>query len=245
MIKLVQVLIFLLAFQMEIRVRASNNSTQQPSDCLNSKNSCSVQAGADVLHLEREGVSLHAVESSVLSRISEDLWRFVKGTVWIEKANRISFETVYGKLTAKQGQYWIIEEDSRLVIRNMNADLEIVFRDGKKLSLPEGFEVWIAGMNSKGVSEFGMIQPMNMKDHLPLWNSLYRGSKADFIKQVMACREQWGDITDKSSALYKELALRKIASIREQKENDRLKAQRIKSEKQKIKTLYYQKVFER
>lgn len=245
MTKLIQVLIFLLAFQMEIRVKASNNSTQQQFDCINSQNSCSVQAATGGLHFQQANLSLHATESTVLSRLSGDLWRFVKGTVWIEKADNVSFETVYGNLTAKQGQYWIIEGDTTLLIRNMNADLKILFRDGKSLSLPEGFEVWISGVNSKGTSEFGMIQPINMKDHLPLWNSLYRGSKSDFINQVMNFREQWGDITDKSSALYKELAVRKIASIREQKEKDRLRAQHLNSEKMKIKNLYYQKVFER
>jgi len=237
--------LFLMAFQMEVRVRASGDVLEQPSACLRSQESCAVQVTGAGFHLVREAMKIHATESSTLMRLSEKQWRLVRGALWVEKGPALEVETLYGTLQAPLGQYWVIDQGDKVLVRNINASLQVTLRDGKTLEIPEGFEVWIAGINSKGVAEYGMIQPIDMKSHLPLWNSLYRGSKQDFIKEVVALRENWGDLTAKSSLLYKTLVQREIASEREKREAaERIRARK-QAEDRRIKELYRQRVFER
>lgn len=240
-----QFLIFLLAFQVEVRVRASGGVLQQPPTCLKTQETCAIQVTHESFHLIDENLKIHAREGATLMRLSENQWRFVKGAVWIEKGPHLEIETLYGSIRASQGQYWLIEQGDQVLVRNMNADLKVTLRDGKKLEVPEGFEFWIAGLNSKGKSEFGMVQPVDMKKHLPLWNSLYRGTKDAFINEVTQLRESWGDLAEKSSSLYKKVAERQIASA-EEKQRDIVKNREMKAAKRRqLQEMYRQRVFER
>lgn len=236
--KWIRLVIFLLAFQMEFRVRASGALSEKPSVCTKSKETCSLQ-------VKTEGPRFHSSEGSVLIKVSQKLWRFVKGTLWVEKGAGIEIETLYGNIIASQGQYWLVERDSKILIRNMNADLQVTLRDGKKLNVPDGFEFWIEGLNTKGQSEYGMIQPIDMKDHLRLWHSMYKGSKKDFIDEVRYFRGNWGDLVEKSSAIYEKSVLRELASVHEKEEAQRLQKEHLEKQRQQMKKLYYQRVFER
>lgn len=235
----------MLSFQMEVRVRASGALFEQPSSCLKTKEVCSFLVNSERLHLDQKALKFHAPEGSVLVRMSDKLWRFVKGTLWVEQGAGIEVESVYGSFMASQGQYWIIEKDSKILIRNMDAELTVTLRDGKKLNVPSGFEFWISGLNTMGESEYGMIQPINMKDHLPLWYSLYEGNKENFITEVRHLRDHWGDLVEKSSFIYKKLVLRELASIHEKEEVQRIKKERMEFQRQQIQKIYYQRVFER
>ena len=177
-------LIFLLAFQMEVRVRASGDILQQPTACLKSKETCAIHVTGSAFHLSKDNFGLHAKENSTLMRLSSSQWRLIKGTLWIEKSAGVEVETPYATTKAPHGQYWLIEKGSQVVVRNIDAELQVVLRDGKKLEVPAGFEFWISGINSKGQSEYGMIRPIDMKEHLPVWNALYSGSKENFVKEV-------------------------------------------------------------
>lgn len=235
--------LFLLAFQMEVRVRAAGDLIEQPAACLKAKETCAIQVTGPGFHFLKETVQVHASEGSTLVRLSESQWRFVKGNLWIEKGKGLSVETLYGNTQSTVGQYWLIEQGDRIVVRNMNADLKVTLRDGKTLEVPEGFEFWMSGLNSKGKSDFGMIQPIDMKEHLPLWNSLYRGSKNAFIKEVVHMRENWGDVTEKSSFIYKNVAQREIASEQAKQRAVELKKAREAAEREKTKAFFFQKVF--
>lgn len=243
--KWMRFIIFLMAFQMEIRVRASLNLLEQPTACLRSKEICSFQVKTHPFHLKQKSLVMHATEGSVFVRQTDNLWRFVSGALWVEKSPGIEVETVYGTMKASQGQYWIIEQSKNILVRNINANLQVTLRDGTKLTVPDGFEFWIAGVDTKGLSDFGMIQPVDMKNHLPLWYSLYTGNKTEFVTEVRNIKENWGDLVGKSSALYKEVVLRNLASVRDREENQRQRRQRLEQQRQQMKKLYYQRVFER
>lgn len=243
--KFVRLILFLLAFQMEVRVRAAGDVLQQPVACLQTQESCAIQVSGSGFHFEKDTIQFHATGGSTLMRLSSDQWRLVKGAVWVEGGKQLQVESVYAHTQAKMGEYWVIAQDSKVLIRNMNADLKVTLRDGKTLEIPEGFEVWVAGLNSKGQSEYGMIEPIKMKEHLPMWSSLYRGSKEDFVKEVRQYRDNWGDLAQKSSQLYKVLIERKLASVEDQRKTEEARRQRKAAEVQRMKDLYHQRVFER
>lgn len=243
--KFMKLLIFLLAFQMEVRVRAAGEVLLQPTACLKAKETCSIHVIGSAFHLKKDDLSLHANENSTLMRLTSKQWRLVQGTLWVEKAAGVEVETPYAMVKAPQGQYWLLQEESKVVIRNIDADLEVTLRDGKKLEVPSGFEFWVSGINSKGQSEYGMIRPIDMKDHLPLWNSMYTGTKENFVKEVKDLKENWGDLAEKSAFIYQKTTERKLAAVAEEERKAEEKRRQDAAERQKIKNIYYQRTFER
>lgn len=243
--KFLRLLIFIMAFQMEVRVRASGDVMQQPSACLKSKESCTIHVTGPAFHLERGDFKMHASEDSTLMRSSANQWRLMKGTVWMEEAKNVEVETVFATVKASQGQYWLLDQGDKIVIRNIDAELEVTLRDGKKLEVPSGFEFWVAGLNSKNQNEYGMIRPIDMKEHLPVWNALYKGSKESFIKEVKNLKDNWGDMAEKSAAVYKVTTERKLAAVAEAERKETEKKRLEDQKRQELKNLYYQRTFER
>lgn len=244
--KFLRLAMFLMAFQMEVRVRASGETLlQQPEACLKQAVSCALQVAGEGFHFEKNDVKVHAARGSTLVRQSAKQWRLIGGALWVESGKGLRVETVYATTEAEQGQYWIFEKDSRVYVRNMSASLKVELRDGRALELPEGFEVWIGGLNSKGQTEYGMIEPVNMKELLPVWSSLYRGSKDAFVSEVRHYHDNWGDLTQKSSQLYQKLVERELASVKAREDAEKLRQQRQAAEARRIKELFRQRVFER
>lgn len=243
--KVVRVLIFLMAFQMEVRVRAAGDVIEQPSACLKEASNCALQVTGSAFHFEKGEQKLHASSGSALVMASSQQWRLVKGALWVEDGQGLEVETLFASFKAGFGEYWILQKESQVLVRNMSASLKVTLRDGKVLDIPEGFEVWISALNSQGKSDYGMIEPINMKEHLVLWNSLYRGDKAAFVKEVRHYRENWGDLVQKSSRLYQHLTEREIASINAKEQAAEAHRQRKAAEDRKVKELYRQRVFER
>jgi hypothetical protein len=194
--------------------------------------------------MKNKDQAFHATAGSTVMRLSGDQWRLVKGALWVEKGS-LDVQTPYADLKAKRGQYWVISEDDRVVIRNMNAELSVTMRDGKVVQVPEGFEFWVAGLGATGKTDYGMIRPIDMKAHLPLWNSLYVGTKEDFKKEVQNYKMAWGDLAVQSSAIYKEIITRRIAAEDAEQRSLELRQKQKAEEARRLRELYWKRSFER
>lgn len=254
-----RVFIFLLAFQIEVRVKASappvesqkppvaeSSLVQNPEHCWeNKEKNCQIKALRKPFHLNTAQLELHISSSSVMEKISARQWKFIEGTAWIEKANKISFETLYGATRSTHGEYWLISQGERILIKNISSDVEVTLRDGRSVKPPAGFQMWIAGINSKAQSEYGMIEPIDLKKHLLSWYPLYPGSREEFAKLAGDLRHNWGSIVDTSSAIYKEITLRKIASIDAEKNAVLARQRRAEEERRRIRELFRSRTFDR
>lgn len=235
---------------MEVRVRAAGESgtsagaIQQPEACIKSEETCAIQVTNSSFHYANESVKIHAISKSSMVRLQPAEWRLLKGAVWVEQG-AVEIKTVYADLKAQQGQYWVLNQDERILVRNIDSDLQVTLRDGKVLDVPQGFEFWVGGLDSRGQASFGMIHPIDMKAHLSLWNSLYRGTKKDFLKEVALLREAWGDLNVKSATIYQTLAERSIAAADAEEKAVRERKARQAEQARRLKMMYYQRVFER
>jgi hypothetical protein len=90
-----------------------------------------------------------------------------------------------------------------------------------------------------------MIEPVDMRELLPVWNKLFVGKKSDFTAKIRNLRESWGNLVEVSSEIYREQTLRKIASVEEQKNNEAAKALSAKQEKQRLRDAYRARIFDR
>lgn len=242
--KFAKILIFILAFQLEVRVRASTETLQEPEACLQGKSACAVQVLKSGFHLTNNSQSFHATPGATVMRLSAAQWRLIKGTVWVEKG-ALEVQTAYADMKASHGQYWVIDQEDRVIVRNMDANLAVTLRDGKVVQVPEGFEFWVAGVDSQGKTDYGMIRPIEMKEHLPLWNSLYVGTKENFKKEVERYKITWGDLAAKSAAIYKEIINRKIAAEEASEQAQALRAKQKADEARRVRQMYWQRSFER
>lgn len=235
-----------MAFQVEVRVRASDKVVQEPVACISRENKeCSVYVAGSTFHLNSEAINIHGKHGSTFTRIEAGRWRLVRGTLWIEKAHDLVFETIYGHIMSRSGQFWIIEGEQKITIRNIDAELFVTLADGKKLELPPGFEFWVAGINSKGNNEHGMIQPIVLREHLSQWATLYSGSRRNFLNEAKSLSHRWVDLVEKGAYIYREELDRKVATAayEDQKRKDASKA--LELQRQKNKKLYFQRTFER
>lgn len=244
--KLLRLALFLVSFQMEVRVRASGGALQQPDNCAKSQSGvCAVQVAGSAFHLKKENLHLHAPEGSTLMRLDSTKWRLLEGTLWVEKASAVEFETPYATIQAPVGQFWLIQKEQKLVIRNIDADLSVMLADGKRLELPAGFELWVSGINSKGQNEFGMIQPIVLKQHLQLWGSLYLGGRKSFAGEAKTLNKSWGDLIEKSNHIYRQERDRKVANAALEN-NKKIEVKSAEVERrQREQKIFYQRTFER
>ncbi|WP_413581468.1 hypothetical protein [Bdellovibrio sp. HCB288] len=243
--KFFQIFMFLLAFQVEVRVRASADTLQEPAACLKSSESCALHVVGPAFHLKQGNLKIHAGEKSTLVRLSQEKWRLVKGVLWVESAPGVQVETPFMTAKSSHGQYWIIERGEKQIVRNIDAELHVVLRDGKKLEVPGGFEFWVSGINSKGKNEFGMIQTVDLKDHLLQWNQLFVGTKEQFKSEVSHLRGNWADLSERGASLYEKIALRQLASVEEARRIEEEKKREAQAERQKTRELMFQRAFDR
>ncbi len=241
-----RLLIFVMAFQMEVRVKASSaNLLQSPEGCLNSQETCIVKVTEKPLHLINEKFALHAAPETVLERQPLTGWKLMKGTLWVEKGKGLFFETPFATVKASKGEYWIVSQEDKVWIRNMSADLQVVLRDGRQVEAPPGFQFWVGGFNSAAATEYGMIEPIPMKDQITLWYPLFRGSKEQFAARLHHFREDWGDLVEKSSLIYKDQVIRKVAAIEESKQRVLEGQRREQAKRARIRELFRSRVFDR
>ena len=78
----IRVFLFLMAFQLEVRVKAG--ILQTPENCLRTEAACAVKAVNGPLHVDTDKLVLHATTDSVVEKESVKDWRFIKGNLWVE-----------------------------------------------------------------------------------------------------------------------------------------------------------------
>lgn len=227
-----KVLLFLLSFQLEVRVKADSGSETFSAD-------------KKPFHLSAEDVKIHAAVGSTFEKTKSGDWKILRGNVWVEKAQHKNFETPYLTADGKSGEFWIDAQADKTWIRNFSAILKITLRDGKTLDIPPGFQMWAAGFNSEAQVEYGMIEPIAMREQIPQWYAIYPASGKNFENKIKKLKESWGDVAETGSQIYKAQALRKIASVEAADKAVADRKRRIDAENKRVRELYMQRTFER
>lgn len=245
--KLAHVLLFLAAFQMEVRVRASEPGFTFPENCLGRTAPCSFKVTTDKWSYEAGNIKLSASGDSILT--AEDMkakeWKLVSGALWVQNAPSVKVKTVSATAEGSSGQYWVFaDKDDRITFRNISSKLVVTFKDQTKMEIPRGFEIWVGGVNSLAKTEHGMVEPINIKEHLKSWYELYPGTRQQFLSEVQDLKDQWADLVEQSGDIYKKVAERKLAAL-DDKKREQLEIQRKKEEERaRIRAEFHKRVFD-
>jgi hypothetical protein len=243
--KVLKVLLFVAAFQMEVRVRASE-PVSIPEDCLGKEVPCSVKVMTDKWSYVSGAIKMHAPANTILTETQKNKeWKLVEGTLWVENAPSLRIRTVTSEAEGSSGQYWVLAEKDRVVYRNISSKLVITFKDQSRIEVPRGFEVWVGSVNSEAQVEHGMVEPVNLKAHLKAWYELYPGQRAQFVSDVQDLKDQWADLTEQSGDIYKKIALRKMAALDDEKMQKLEAKKKQEQERMRVREEYRKRVFEK
>lgn len=255
---------FLLAFQIEIRVKALGHEAlfQVPGGCLQQAGPCLAQTRGHSMNLslrkssDPKGQILLAQETLV-SRDSHGQYRFEEGAVRVEgdfsRAQPFSLDFLHGKIFAGSGSFSIRTQSrpkqgrnsGRVWVSNESADLRLVLRSGQTLDLPAGFEVWVDGLNSSAQQELGMIQPWDLKVQIKFMNRFSLGPKSRRVELAAKLKPISELAMSQATQIYQKVAERHIASMDEQ---ERVKQQNDENRRQakiRLKKLYFERTFSR
>lgn len=236
--------LFLIAFQVEVRVRASD-SLSIPENCFGRLTPCSLKVPSSKWTYKEGPLRLHASQGSILTEnIKTREWRLVEGTLWVENAPSLRVRTTSAEVEGSSGQYWIIVEQDRALFRNISAKLVVTFKDQSKMEIPRGFEVWVGAVNSEAQVERGMLKPIDLKRHLKVWHALYPGTRQQFISEVQDLKDQWSDLTEQSSAIYQKVSERKLASLEDEKQRELEIKKKKEQERRRLRENFHRRVFE-
>lgn len=236
-------LIFMLFFTAEVRVKASIEFKDRPLGCVKKPSVCTLQTNQEIFHFKTPENEFHLGKNSILIRYTANELEMVGGTLWVEKHHQMQVRTIYGTVKAQNGPFWVLQEDGKIWVRNMNADLKIQMRDGREWELPVGFQIRLGGMDTEGKSTGGLPEMLPIAQHFRLWALMFPGSKEEFKKEVESIKWAWGSLAERSSEIYSGIAMRQqgLADHREKElQKRRLKQQQ---ETRRLQNLYMEKTF--
>lgn len=220
--------LFVLAFQLEVRVRASIQESEH-----------------EVQVVKGMTAKVQLLPETLLEKKTPAVGRLVKGTVRAVTNDPFKLETVYGSATQVSGEFWAIGRSGEVLFRAVLGDVELKLRDGKKLVLPEGFQVWISGIDDEGKSLHGVPEAIPIKEHLALWARVHEGDQKSFREAVFALKERWKKTNDEASNMYQAIVDRHVASQREEAAEKARVARKKQLEFQQLREMYRSKVFDR
>lgn len=245
--KPLHLVIFFLAFQIEIRVKASNSTAiiSEPAHCINVSAPCSFKVPGTPWTTQRGKTKLTAKPHTLLTELVQNKeWKLVEGALWVQNAPSVAIKTVSADVEASSGDYWVLTEKDRVVFRNISSRLIVTFKDGTHLEVPRGFQVWAGNVDSEARVQHGVVEPIELKEHLKLWYSVFPGSRKEFLSQVQDLKDQWVDLVEQSGEIYQRVAERKLASI-EEKKRERDEAAKKKARRDaELRQKFYDKVFQ-
>lgn len=235
----------LLSFSLEVKVHATSKNYMQPNNCLNQDSLCSIVVNESNFYFKNQQTVFHADGNSILKRTTDNTWDLINGTFWIESEKSLVINTAFGQVQGSHLNFWVVQKPNKIIYRNLSDELlKIKLKNKSEVSLPSGFQVWVGILEETSELSNGMIEPIDATEHLSLWKKLFHGSKQEFISQVEEFKQKFKDSKELSAELYQNIMMRQIASIEEKKQNELNRKMREKAQKEKVRKLYYQKVFE-
>jgi hypothetical protein len=253
-------LLFLIFFQIEVRVKALGTEPlfEGPPGCLQKEAIQCVLQTQDVplnFSLKKFAQGDGEIQLSRESMFARDLHgqlRFVQGALRVqgeyELKKPLSLYFLHGHIQAGSGSFLIYSDEEgaksgKVWVANESAELKLRLRSGETLDLPVGFEVWVDGLNSLGQQDYGMVRPWELGNQIRLTNQFSLGSKLKRLELAEQLRTFSKLAHNQVAELYTKVAERHLASLAEE-ENLRLaKIEAQRQAKARLKRFYFERTF--
>jgi len=201
--RILQLLLFILASVLEIRVTLAKEKTVEsesvrylPQSCLHKAlYPCSMATAENQPHrivLKAEGEVLTLDQASILTRLSSDQFRLIKGQVWIQSNSKLSVETEFGRVFLAEGEVWIRRGPDRVWISNSGGNVQFEPRNASaRVELAIGEENWLGPVDASGVAQSGRPLAIPLAAHLKRWSRLSGESPERFREKALRFHQNW------------------------------------------------------
>lgn len=242
-----RVLLFLMAFQVEVTVKAKSPQYRDPSQCLARELNCLFSVKKSVYQYLSADFNLHFTKDALVEKKGLNHFKLLEGVALVQTtAAEFIIETLYGTVTASSGDFWITPgAEGKIVLANVNSKLQVQLRDGQQLILPEGFQFWISGIKGDGKSAYGILEPIEYANLLPSLAKFHKGTKEEFHLTLAKLKLNHKKAVQAGAEIYQEGVDRKIASIQAQQKVLADKKRKENEEKRQLKEEFYRRTFER
>lgn len=173
-------------------------------------------------------------------------FEYVSGALLVKAEKLSDVKFLHGQIKSTHGQYLLLSKATDLEtvqIFNKDADLQIQFRSGQRLTLPSGFWVQVQGINQNREQDYSVIKPWAVFDYL----KVLRDSRAsvDFASEAQELKSIREEAVKVASIIYQKVTDRELASLADQARREQESKDRIEAEKNRRRQLFFQRTFER
>lgn len=242
--KFARALLLLVAFQAEIRVKAVGlqETLWKPPGCSGQSVDCHAEVGSKKLEIKSED-GIFAFAAGALIERKNKQWKLLRGAV---RTSGAAISTVYGAISKYDGEAWVLaEDDERIVVRAVSGSVQFTTRSGQDLEIPQGFEVWIGGLDAQGRNVHGVPAMIPVEDHLHRWVAMDSLSKDDLKHKVSGLRELWKNREEIAAELYGRVSRRNLASVAEKEARQAEKARAARAQRDEYRRLLHRTAFEK
>src|SRR5690606_38663889 len=101
--KLLSVLMFIIAFTLDVRVQAEElKIIETPNNCLQSNGYCVIKNMSERYQYKNAQFVLSVSPESIVIRQSQNHWSIVKGLVFVKSETKLTFDVPYGQIEVSE-----------------------------------------------------------------------------------------------------------------------------------------------
>ncbi len=194
-----QTIVFIIAFNMNVTLKASAQIIEEPRECWSSEKVCAVKA-AGVRGSRKIGVSIIDFPyAAIFRRDSMSKVRLIKGSFFIRAKNELKVETKYASIHFKKGQSAYVKLNfSQVDITSFSGNLKITDIKGGEYTLPQSYTNWIGKNNIKNRVESGFPRPANLANLIKNIGALTSQNKAGLYEGLVRFKKTWERAIDET-----------------------------------------------
>lgn len=194
---------FILIFSL---IEVAQALVTMPLGCLGQKSACAVKTSSDTFRSKSLiSAELFLYHNTSVFVDSTGYLFLLEGTIRSKATKQVQIRSIFADFSFAGDVYFRGEKD-RILVRNVSGEVKITLRDGKEMVLPEGFEIWVAGLDMNKTSSIGVYRKLNLKEHIRLWSLSFEGNKASFLRELNAYRAQYLQAQKNEIELYRGVA---------------------------------------
>lgn len=237
--KFARLLVFLMAFQLEVRVRAE--VVTLPEAC-HSKQSCAYSVFEKSETLKISCGHVQASQGSVMISHPEGC-EFVRGAVFIGDL-QAPFQILQGQVSS-EGSFLVFKQDEKIYLQAIDKPLTVGLRDGEKFNLVPGFRVWLGKLDAAKKIERAVPQEIKYETYKSWLGESFQEWQPVLALSDKELQELWSHNHELASAQYRDEVTRQIASSNQKKQEEAERIRRRMEEQARLKRDFYDRVFGR
>lgn len=250
--KLLSVLMFIIAFTLEVRVHANDamDILETPQNCLESNDYCVIKNMGKRYQYKHGRFLLSLSPESIVIRQSEKHWSLVKGQVFVKSDMDIVFDIPYGKIEISKGTQAVLDHQEDKVAVQTIFGKTLIRPIGSPIGtkgsviVASGYENYVSKVDESLKAQTGIPKPILVEPLLKIWAFHTASNKRDFLEEVREFKTVHEKAVSDLSILNQQIVSREISSAKEKQEAEELRRKRHLDHKKQMQQTYYERLLQ-